>query len=275
MPGRFLTPLLSWCALLLSAPLSAQLPFYTDDPAVTEQGKWHFEFFNEFDDLQAPQYPNLRQNTANYKLNYGLPYHLEIDLDSPYLSIFRAVQTPSSAGNGDTNMGIKWQFHKESPGSPLPAMGVSFYIEFPTGDAAQQLGSGLTDYWLNYIVQRSLGEKTRINLNAGYLFAGNTSTGVLGLTKVRGHVFAGGLSLLHDFTPRLTLGAEVFGGFSNNDNLARSQLQALVGGIYTIRNGLALSFGVLGGKYVASPLIGGQVGFAVDFPDILRSTSTQ
>jgi hypothetical protein len=43
---------------------------YTDDPAVTERGKWHFEFFNEFDALQHPQYPNLRQNTANYKLNY-------------------------------------------------------------------------------------------------------------------------------------------------------------------------------------------------------------
>ena len=55
---------------LCALSLSAQLPFYTDDPAVTEAGKWHFEFFNEFDALQHPQYPNLRQNTANYKLNY-------------------------------------------------------------------------------------------------------------------------------------------------------------------------------------------------------------
>jgi len=115
-----------------------------------------------------------------------------------------------------------------------------------------------------------LTEKTRINVNAGYLFAGNTSTGVLGITKVRGHVFAGGLSLLHDFTPRLTLGGEVFGGYADNDNLARSQFQGLIGGNYTLRNGLALSFGVLGGKYVASPVIGGQIGFAVDFPDVLR-----
>src|SRR5208282_1391561 len=135
---------------------SGSASLYTDDPAVTERGKFHFEFFNEFDTLQTPQFPNLRQNTANYKLNYS-----------------------------------------------------------------QQLGSGLTDYWLTFIVQKSLPGKNRINGNAGYLFAGNTSTGVLGLTKVRGHVFPGGLSLLHDFTPRLTLGAEVFGGFSNNDNLGR------------------------------------------------------
>src|SRR5690242_129934 len=80
--------------------LSAQLPFYTDDPAVTERGKFHIEFFNEFDALQHPQYPSLRQNTANYKFNYGLPYNLELDLDFPYLSIYRVVDT--SAGVGDT-----------------------------------------------------------------------------------------------------------------------------------------------------------------------------
>lgn len=80
--------------------------------------------------------------------------------------------------------------------------------------------------------------------------------------------------MLHDFTPRLTLGGEVFGGFSNNGNLARSQLQALVGGTCAIRNGLAFSFGLLGGKYVASPLIGGQIGFSVDFPDIIRPAAT-
>lgn len=268
MPVRILP--LSLCALCLAAPLSAQLPFYTDDPAVTEAGKWHFEFFDEFDSLQAPQYPNLRQNTANYKLNYGLPHNLELDLDSPYLAIYRAVQTPNSNGAGDTNLGVKWEFHKEKKGDPLPALGASFYVEFPTGDATQQLGSGLIDYWLNFIGQKSITDKTRVNANAGYLFAGNTSTGVLGITKVRGHVFAGGLSVLHDFTPRLTLGAEVFGGFANNGNLARSQLQGLIGGTYSIRNGLAFSFGVLGGKYVASPLIGGQIGFAVDFPDVVR-----
>jgi Putative MetA-pathway of phenol degradation len=255
---------------LLAAPLAAQLPFYTDDPAVTDRGKFHFEFFNELDVLQQPQYPNLRQNTVNYKLNYGLPYNLELDVDAPYLSIFRALGAPASTGAGDTNVGIKWNFHKEAPGASMPAMGVSLYVEFPTGDSSQQLGSGLTDYWLNYIVQKSLSEKTRVTANLGYLFTGNTSTGVLGITTVRGHVFAGGISVLHDFTPKLTLGGEVYGGYSNNGDLGRSQLQLLVGGEYALRDGLSVSFGLLGGRYIASPRIGGQVGFAVDFPDVWR-----
>jgi hypothetical protein len=253
-----------------AGPMLAQLPFYTDDPAVTEPGKWHFEFFDEFDALQSSQYPNLQQNTANFKLNYGLPYNLELDVDAPYLSIFRAVGVPNSLGAGDTNMGVKWNFRRVSGASRLPALAASLYIEFPTGNVRQQLSSGLTDYWLNFIAQEPLAEKTRVTANLGFLFAGNTSTGVVGIQTTRGHVYTGGLSLLHDFNPRLTLGGEVYGGIADNSGLARSQLQGLVGGQYTVHNGLSLTFALLGGKYVASPRIGGQIGFAVDFPAILH-----
>lgn len=250
--------------------LQAQLPFYTDDPAVTEKGKWHFEFFNEFDALQHPQFPNLRQNTANYKLNYGLPDNLELDIDAPYLSIFRAAGTQTSIGVGDTNMGVKWNFHKASQTSHVPALAASLYIEFPTGSTRQQLGSGLIDYWLNFIVQQPLSGKTRVNANLGFLFAGNTSTGALGIQTTHGHVYTGGLSLLHDFGARLTLGGEMYGGIADKQGLGRDQLQGLIGGQYAIRNGLTFDFGLLGGRYVASPRIGGQIGFSMDFPDVLR-----
>ena len=260
------------CALSIAAPLVAQLPFYTDDPAVTERGKWHFEFFNEFDALQH-QYPNIRQNTANYKLNYGLPYSLELDVDAPYLAIFRVLGTQTSTGAGDMNLGMKWNFHKEAQGSRVPALSASLYIEFPTGDASHQLGSGMTDYWLTFIAGKALSDKTRINMNLGYLFAGNTSTGVLGIQTTRGHVYTAGLSVLHDVNARLRLGVETYGGFTNNGNLGRSQLQALIGGQYAIRSGMTLDFGLLGGKYIASPRIGGQIGFSLDFPDILHPSA--
>jgi hypothetical protein len=253
----------------LVEPIAAQLPFYTDDPAVTEQGKWHFEFFNEYDVLQL-QLPNVRQNTANGKLNYGLPHNLELDVDYPYLAIYRTLGNPTSIGGGDLNFGVKWEFHKESAGHPLPALGVSFYSEFPTGDMKQQLGSGRHDYWLNGIAQKSLSDQTRINANLGYLFTGNTSTGVVGIDSTRGHVYTGGVSILHNFNPRLTLGAELYGGYTDNGNLGKTQLQALIGGQYQVRKGFSLSFGALGGRYVASPQVGFQVGFAVDYPDMVR-----
>src|SRR5262249_38941436 len=140
-------------AVCAVAPAQAQLPFYTDDPEVTAPGTLHFEFFNEFDGLQSSEFPNLRQNTANFKLNYGLPHSLELDLDAPYLSIYRATRTPGAAGIGDTNLGLKWKFRSASAGSRLPALATSLYIEFPSGNERQQLGSGVTDYWLNFIAQ--------------------------------------------------------------------------------------------------------------------------
>ena len=262
-----------WPVVLLTAvgviPLRAQLPFYTDDPGVTEPGRWHFEFFNEFDKLQSSQYPNLNQNTANFRLNYGLPHGLEADVDAPYLAIYHAAAGGSTAaGPGDFDMGLKWNFRKTAPDSRIPGLAGSLYIEAPTGNFQQQLGSGLADYWLNAIAQEPLTEKTRVTANFGFLFAGNTSTGVVGIDTKRGHVYTAGISLLHDCTARLTLGIEAYGGLADSGGLGRDQLQGLAGGQYSIRNGLSFAFGLLGGRYEASPRIGGQIGFAMDFPDI-------
>jgi hypothetical protein len=258
--------LLLLCSVLIGAKtLYAQLPFYTDDTRVTDRGKWHLESFNEYDALQL-QYPNLRQNTTNLKVNYGMAHSLELDVDAPYIYIQRSSGNEPSNGVGDTNVGVKWNFLKESNDSRHPALGASFYVEFPTGDARQQLGSGLTDYALNVMLQKSFSEKTRINGNTGFLFAGNTSTGALGTQNTRGQVFTGGLSILHDVSDRLTLGSEVYGAYTDSGTLGRTQLQAMFGGQYTMRKGLALCFGLLGGVYVASPRIGGQIGLSVDFP---------
>lgn len=262
--------LLLLCSLGQAMFMHAQLPFYTDDSEVTEPGTLHCEFFNEYDGLQSSQYPNLRQNTANGKVNYGLPHSFELDVDAPYLSVYRAAGTQSSTGVGDTDMGVKWRFRKAAPGARFPALAASLYIEFPTGNVREQLGSGLTDYWLNSIAQEYLTDKTRLTANFGFLFAGNTSTGVVGIQTTHGHVYTGGLSLLHDLSPKLTLGGEVYGGLADASGLGRDQLQGLAGGQYALTNRLGLAFGLLGGKFEASPHLGGQLGLAMDFPDFLR-----
>ena len=264
--------ILLWCAVCGAGTVFGQMPFYTDNADVTDQGTLHFEFFNEFDGLQSAQYPDVRQNTFNYKANYGLPHSLELDLDSPYLSIYRAPGSQTSNGPGDTDLGVKWNFHKSTRPLSVPAFSASLYIEFPTGDTRQELGSGLTDYWLNSIAQELLSEKTRLNANFGFLFAGNTSTGVLGTQNTRGHVYTGGLSLQHDFNPRVTLGAEAYGAAADNSGLGKDELQGLAGGWYQLNNRAAITFALLGGSHIASPRVGGQIGFEIDFP--LRRAST-
>lgn len=261
--ARLLLPVI---CIFGSGPLLAQMPFYTDNADVTDQGTLHFEFFNEYDGLQSALFPDLRQNTSNFKFNYGFPHGLEIDVDFPYLAIYRAAGSEASSGLGDADTGIKWNFYKAKRSMSVPALSASLYVEFPTGDSSQELGSGLRDYWLNFIAQEPLSDKTRLSANFGFLFAGNTSTGVLGIQTTRGHVYTGGLCLQHDFTPRLTLGSELYGAVADKNGLGKNQLQALAGGAYALNSRMSFTFAVLGGAHVASPKIGGQVGFEVDFP---------
>jgi hypothetical protein len=260
---RLLLPVI---CVFATGPLLAQMPFYTDNADVTARGTLHFESFNEFDGLQSAQYPDLRQNTANFKFNYGFPHGLEVDVDFPLLAIYRAPASQASIGFGDADTGIKWNFHKSKRPLSVPDLSASFYVEFPTGDPSQELGSGLRDYWLNSIAQEPLSDKTRLNANFGFLFAGNTSTGVLGVQTTHGHVFTGGISYQHDFTPRLTLGAELYGAIADNHGLGKDQFQALSGGAFQLTKLMSVTFALLGGSHVASPRLGGQIGFEVDLP---------
>jgi len=244
----------------------AQQPFYTDDADVTDKRKFHFQLSNEFDLLQRSAYPGLRQNTTVFELDYGLSTGLEIGVDGPLIVISNShVTTPKTPfGFGDLDLHIKYNFLKEREGSRLPALTVTFNVELPTGNARKQLGSGLADYFLNGVMQKSLTKNTKLRLNGGVLFAGNTTTGDIGI-RTRGNVFVGGASLVKQITTRLDLGAELTGALTRNLHLSKGQLQALVGGNYALTKKMTLDFGVLGGRFAASPRVGAQLGISVDF----------
>lgn len=254
-------------AVLSSPSVNAQIPFYTDDADTTEKGKFHLEFFNEHDWLQRSSLPGTRQNTSNFTLNYGLSDRIELGVNAPFIKIFNERQSRlgDPMGIGDTQFGVKVKVRDEREVSRLPAMSVVFYVEAPTGSTRKQIGSGLVDYWLYGVLQKSLTKRTTGRLNGGILFAGNSSTGLIGIHGARGQVFTGNGSLVRDFTPKLKLGVELFGGVTNNFNLSRGQLEGQIGGSYAVRENFALTFGVLGGRFPASPRVGIHVGFAYDF----------
>jgi hypothetical protein len=259
------------CALLavlslLPSRALAQQPFYIDDTDVTDKGKLHFQFSNEYDALQRLSYPAKTQNTAVFELDYGLFKGVEIGIDAPLLAIHSAsfVRPRTAAGIGDVNFHLKYNFYKEREDSKLPAMALNMNIELPTGDTSKLLGSGFTDYFLNGILQKSLTKKTKVRLNGGILFAGNTTTGALGI-RTRGRVFTGGPSLVKQFTKKLDLGAEITGALTNNFQLSKGQLQGLVGGNYALRKNLTFDFGIVAGRFSASPRAGAQLGISLDF----------
>ena len=83
-------------------------------------------------------------------------------------------------------------------------------MEVPTGSVEKGTGSGLFDYSLGSVLQKSVTKRATLYLNGGLIFAGNTTTGAVGL-RTRGLVFKGGASVARQFTGRLNLGAEVTG----------------------------------------------------------------
>ena len=265
-PPPLLLPLCLLAALFGSPQRArAQQPFYTDDADATGRGQFYFEAINEFDVLHSSARPALRQNTTVLTLSYGLFKDAEVSASVPVITIFneRANSPRRPTDIGDASFQIKYNFLKEREGSRRPALAVTFAVEAPTGSVRKGTGSGLLDYTLNGIVQKSLTGRTKLRLNGGLVFAGNTTTGAVGL-RTRGRVFTGGASLVRQFSARLALGAELTGALARNSDLSRKLLQGQVGGNYTLNERMTLDFGVLAGRYAASPRVGAQLGVSVD-----------
>ena len=259
-------PTLAALLFLLSVPAASQQPFVTDDADVTPKGRFHFEFSNEFDLLQRESFPSLKQNTAEIELDYGLLESLELGVTAPLLTIIsdRVIAQRTVTGIGDLNISLKYNFLREREHLRRPALAIALNLELPTGAAARQLGSGLADFYINGILQKSVTAKTKLRLNCGVLFSGNETTGALGI-KSRGTVFTAGGSLVRQFSPKLQLGIELTGAISQDLNLGKGQLQTLAGGNYQVSQKLTFDFAILGGRYAASPRAGVQLGVSVDF----------
>ena len=250
----------------LTSTARAQQPFVTDDADVTPKRKFHLQIGNEYDILQRSSYPSLRQNTASFELDYGLLEDVEIGFSAPVLAISNShLVTPKTPfGLGDSTLHLKYNFYKEREKSRLPAMAISAVIQLPTGDSNNQIGSGLTDYYVNGILQKTITSKTTFRLNGGILFAGNKQSGVLGI-KTRGRVFTGSGSLVKQVTKKLDLGLELSGAVTSNFNLSKGQLEGLIGGNFALTKKITFDFAVVGGRFAASPRAGVLLGISVDF----------
>jgi hypothetical protein len=268
-PDAPLFRLLLWLTfflfLLVPSSALAQQPFYTDDADVTEHKKFHLQFSDEYDVLQRFDYPGLRQNTSVLEVGYGLAKNLEVSVNGPLIGITSSrIITPRNViGLGDIELQVKYNPIKEHEGSKMPALAATFAVEFPTGSTNKGLSSGLADYFLNGILQKSVTKRTKLRLNGGILFAGNDTTGDIGI-KSRGTVFVGGASVVKQFTPKLDLGAEVTGALTRDFRLDEGQVQTQIGGNYAITKKMTLDFGLVAGKFNTARL-GLQLGVSVDF----------
>ncbi|PWT93802.1 MAG: hypothetical protein C5B55_03835 [Blastocatellia bacterium] len=171
---------------VVSAPAFAQQPFVTDDTDTTPRHHFHFEFSNEYDVLQRSSFPNLKQNTADFEVDYGLFETVEIGIEVPIITLTNSPDDIQRrvTGNGDANFSLKYNFHREKKESRWPALTISMNVELPTGSVKRQLGSGLADYYINGVLQKHLSNKNILGLNGGLLLSGNETTELRALKLV-------------------------------------------------------------------------------------------
>jgi hypothetical protein len=245
----------------------AQQPFYTDDADVTGKGKLQIEYSNQFDILQRSSHPVLSQNTSSFEVNYGLLDNTEIALEVQSINIFHSheVHPTVVTGVGDTNFSLKHNFLKEKENSRLPALSLGLGINMPTGNANQQLGSGITSYAFNGIAQKSIPKQIKLRANGGITLSGNVMDETVEDERSRELIFTGGISIVKEFSTRLQLGIEANGAATRNPYLTADQLFLQIGGNYALKENLTLDVGIIGGLSDASPRLGVQLGFSLDF----------
>lgn len=250
--------------LLAVAGVRAQQPFVTDDTETVERGKIELEVLNEFDRLHRINYPETFQNETEAMLTFGVGKRVEVAVAVPFLSVYSAEAPRSIGGIGDAEFEVKYNFRKDKEHSYLPAMAVSFILQAPTGNARRGLGSGVTNLGVRYIAQKQIGEKNTVRVNGGYLFAGNTIVGDLGILSVRGHIFTGSASYVRKINDKLQLGGEISGALTSKFQLSEGQLQVRFGGNYQITKKTSIDVAVAAGKFSASPRVALLIGITRD-----------
>ena len=146
--------------------------------------------------------PQLAKITAKPKL--ACPTISSAISTRPISRSLATQATPSSTGAGDTNLGIKWNFRRDRRKFPSPRSQRQLLRRVPHRRSAQS--TRLRPHRL--LAQLHLpgtdhGQELASNLNLGVLFAGNTSTGAVGINTTRGQVYTSSLSVLHDINARL------------------------------------------------------------------------
>jgi hypothetical protein len=176
-----------------SAVALAGPPFVTDDPETVEYKHWEM--------YVASQYKHDRDQTSvtapHLEINHGLLPDVQVHLIAP-LQYVKPEGEASQYGYGDTELGIKYRFIRET--QSRPQMATFPIIEIPTGDLSRGLGNGKTQFFLPLWFQKSWGPWTTYG-GGGYWFTsgdGNRDWWLFGW------------QLQREITKKLTIGAEIY-----------------------------------------------------------------
>ena len=202
-------------------------PFQTDDPDPVDYRHFEAYFFGSSDGTSIA--------TATlgpaFEVNWGAVPNVQLHLIVP-MAGYVQPHGPNTFGLGDTELGVKYRFVKETP--HRPEIGIFPFLEVPTGSASRNLGNGKTWARLPLWLQKSKGSWTTYG-GAGEVV--NTAQGTNNYTF-------GGWLLQRQISKKLALGGEVFSHGAEGSALPSTRSSAMFdfGGIYNFTPGFSLLF---------------------------------
>ena len=189
---------------LLATSAAAGPPFRTDDPEPVEPGHWEIYEFSTATHIAGDTAGTLSGIDANYGAAPELQLHatLPVAFDDP-------AKGTLTISYGDTELGFKYRFVREDDAGWRPQLAIYPVVDFPTGNAARNLGTGHTHAGLPVWVQKRLGDWTTF---AGIEYWINPGVGN------RDYWYLG-WAVQRQLTENLSVGAELFGQTPNADGV--------------------------------------------------------
>ena len=189
-------------SLLVASRLAlAGPPFLTDDPEPVEYKHSEFYVFSTHDKSKDGSQTAI----PAFEYNFGVIQNTQLHIVVPF-SRSAPSDASSEYGLGDTEVGVKYRFLRET--DTRPQVGIFPMAELDTGDADKGLGNGKTWWRLPVWAQKSWG---------GWTTYGGGGVVINHAAGQKDCHFVGWL-LQNDIDEKLTLGGEVFGQTKETDN---------------------------------------------------------
>jgi hypothetical protein len=210
-------------------------PYQTDDPDPVDFH--HFEMYAfELSDSTGKNAGGTVLEIPAYEVNYGVIPNVQLHLVLPPSAVFQPMGGPANLGMGDTELGAKIRFVKET--KRVPELGIFPFFELPSGNADKGLGVGKTWYRMPMWFQKSWGpEETQ------WTTYGGGGAAVVPQDGYKNYPFAGWL-VQKQLNKKVSLGAELFGHGAEGPAALSTRASTMIdlGGIYEFNDGFDLLF---------------------------------
>ncbi|HKJ42952.1 MAG TPA: hypothetical protein VKA27_12740 [Sunxiuqinia sp.] len=178
--------------LVISLSVTAGPPYNTDDPDPTPFKHWEY-YISTINNEQGGEFSG---TLPHFEVNYGIIPNVMIHLVMP-LSYDAPKHQSMHYGYGDTEMGFKYRFVKETDNCPeIGTFPIALVPIFKSNKMTSEKAQFFVPVWL----QKSWGKLTTFG-GGGYWFnpgAGNKNS-----------VFTG-LTMQYDFSEKVSLGEELY-----------------------------------------------------------------